>query len=271
MNRAIDIAILILTLATVVPAQEKQTESKPAVAPDSPLPSVNDVLDRYIQALGGKDAIGKFSSRVVKGSFEIPTMGVTSSAEIYAKRPNKWILTVDVPGLGLYQQAYDGSVGWTQDPQSGVRDLTGGELAAIKRSAEFNQPLRLKELYQTIAVKGRSKVGDRDAYVLEATPSEGSPEKLYFDTQSNLLIKADIQAESPMGKMPFEVFFEDYKEVEGIKMPHTMRRTSEAIGFVIKIEEVKFDVPIEDDKFKKPAADKPAQEKDKPAQEKKIP
>ncbi len=264
MRKVINVTFLIFVFALAASAQEKQAETKATPPTDSPLPTIDEILDKFVEALGGKAAMEKFSSRVVKGSFEIPAMGVAASSEISAKTPNKWILVIDIPGFGFVRQGYDGSAGWAEDPQSGLRDLAGAELAAMKRSAEFNQPLKLKELYPTITVKGKGKVGDREAYILEATPPEGSLEKMYFDTQTNLLIKADIEAESPQGKMPFEVTFEDYKEVDGVKLAHTMRRSSPAISFVMKIDEVKHDVPIEDDKFKKPSADKPAPEKKTP-------
>jgi hypothetical protein len=256
MNRAISVVLLALAPAFSF-AQEKPAETKPAATAETRLPLADEVLDKYVEALGGKAAFEKFSSRVLKGAFELPAMGITSGAEIYAKAPNKWLLSIDIPGFGLVQQGYDGTSGWAQDPQTGLRDLSGGELEALKRTAEFNQPLKLKALFPKIEVKEQSKVGDRDVYVLEATPAQGSPEKLYFDTQTHLLVRADVEAEGPQGKTAFEISFEDYKEVDGIKLAHTVRRSSPVMSFAIKLQEVKHNVPIEDTKFQKPAPAKP--------------
>src|SRR6266508_2247239 len=143
MNRAISVVLLALAPALSF-AQEKPAETKPAATAETRLPLADEVLDKYVEALGGKAAVEKLTSRVMKGDFELTTMGVTSVAEIYAKAPNKWLLTINVPGFGLVQQGYDGASGWAQDPQTGLRDLRGGELEDVKRSAEFNQPLKLK-------------------------------------------------------------------------------------------------------------------------------
>jgi len=272
MNRAISVVLLALAPALSF-AQEKPAETKPAATAETRLPFADEVLDKYVEALGGKAALEKFNSRVLKGTFELPAMGITSGTEIYAKAPNKWLLTIDVPGFGLVQQGYDGTSGWAQDPQTGLRDLSGGELESVKRSAEFNQPLKLKTLFSKLEVKEKSKVGDREVYVLEATPAQGSPEKLYFDTQTHLLVRADVESEGPQGKTVFEITFENYKEVDGIKLAHTVSRSSPAMSFVIKLEEIKHNVPIEDTKFQKPAPAKPLEKQPEkpPAEEKKTP
>ena len=267
MNRAVSVVLLALAAAFSDFAQEKAAETKPAATAETRLPSADEVLDKYVEALGGRAAFEKFSSRVVKGALELPAMGITSGAEIYAKAPNKWLLSIEVPGFGLVQQGYDGTSGWARDPQTGIRDLSGGELESIKRGAEFNQPLKLKALFPKLEVKEKSKVGDREVYVLEATPAQGSPEKLYFDTQTHLLVRADIEAEGPQGKTPFEIGFEDYKEVDGIKLAHTVSRSSPAMSFVIKLEEIRHNIPIEDTKFQKPAPEKPPEKPvEKPAE-----
>jgi zinc protease len=109
-------------------------------------------------------------------------------------------------------------------------------------------------MYSKMTVKGKDKVGDKEVYVVEATPTEGSPHKLYFDTQSGLMLRTDREADTPQGKMPFEIYMEDYREVDGVKMPFTVRQVAPAISFTIKVDEVKHNVPVDDAKFNKPAA-----------------
>jgi hypothetical protein len=103
-------------------------------------------------------------------------------------------------------------------------------------------------------VKGKEKVGDKDVNVLTLTPAEGAPETWYFDATSGLLAKMDLERDSPQGKMAVEVFQEDYKDVDGIKIPHTIRQITSAFTIIIKLQEVKHNVPIDDTKFNKPAA-----------------
>jgi hypothetical protein len=101
--------------------------------------------------------------------------------------------------------------------------------------------------------RGKEKVGDREVYVIEATPEEGGAEKMSFDTQTGLLIYTDVERERPQGKIRVETHFEDYREVDGTKLPFTMRQSSPNLSFIIRINEVKHNIPIEDAKFNKPA------------------
>lgn len=174
--------------------------------------------------------------------------------EMYAKAPNKNVVTVTFEGMGVYQEGFTGTVAWAQDPASGMRDKSGAELAMAKRNADFYAPLRMKEHYPKMEVKGKQKVGDKEAFVVLATPTEGSPETLYFDTQSGLLIRQEIVAVTPQGEMKMDVYLEDYKDVDGVKIPFTIKQNSDAFSFLIKFTEFKHNVAIEDAKFNKPTS-----------------
>ena len=151
-------------------------------------------------------------------------------------------------------QGYDGTTAWEQNPMAGFRVLSGAELALMKRDSEFYGDLKFKELYPKAVVKGKQKLGDRDVYLVEATPAEGGPEQLYYDVQTGLLARRDFVLDSPQGQLPTETYLEDYKEVDGVKMPFTIRQTNPAVAFTIKFTEVKHNVPVDDAKFNKPAS-----------------
>jgi zinc protease len=245
MKRTLTITILCMTIAVTALAWQK---------PAAGLPTVDQILDKYVQALGGKTAIEKVTSTASKGTFEIPAFGASGSAEIWEKAPNKTALKLDIPGFGLVQEGFNGTVAWSQDPQSGLREKSGAEFEATKIDADFYKPLRLKQLYPKITVKGKDKLGDKDAYVLEATPASGSTETWYFDATTGLLGRLDIERESPQGKVSVQVFQEDYKDVDGIKVPHTVRQVSSAFTINIKLDQVKHNVTVDDTMFNKPAA-----------------
>ena len=252
MKRILTIVWLCSAVAMTALAQgkEKPADPKPAAA----LPSVDQILDKYVQAIGGKAAIEKVTSRVSKGSFEIPAFGASGTAEIYEKAPNKTVAIINVAGFGVVQEGFDGKVGWAQDPQNGLREKSGAELATAKLDAEFLKPIKIKQLYPKIVVKGRDKVGDKEVYVVEATPVESSVETWYFDTQSGLILRQDADREGPQGKQSVQVFLSNYKEVDGIKLPFSLHQITPAFTLDIKIEEVKHNVPVDDAKFVKPAA-----------------
>jgi hypothetical protein len=240
--------LLIMMAAISVAAQSK--DAKPA---DGAMPTVDQIIDKYVQALGGKAAIEKINSRVTKGALDI-SIGASGTAEIYEKAPNKSLALIDIAGFGLVREGYNGTVAWTDNPQSGMREKSGVELADTKLDSEFYKPIKIKALYPKMELQSKQKVGEREAYVIMATPAQGSPEKWFFDTQTGLLIRTDAERESPEGKVPVETHIEDYREVDGVKLPHTIRQVLPAFSITIKVNEIKHNVPIEDAKFDKPAS-----------------
>jgi hypothetical protein len=248
-------SMLLVLMATFVAfAQEKKADApKPDPKPAAGMPTVDEILDKYVKAVGGKEAIEKVTSRVEKGTFELPSFGASGIVETYAKAPNKTALVIEIGGFGKVENVFDGTKGWSSDPQSGLRELSGTELAMTKRDADLHRSLKLKSQYTKMEVTGKMKVGDSEAYVITATPAEGKPEKLYFDTSSGLLTRMDVEAETPQGAMAFQIYLQDYKPVDGVKVPYTLRRESEAFGMVIKYTDVKHNVAIEDTKFNKPS------------------
>lgn len=247
---------LIATLSAA--AQEKPktdakpAEAKPADAKAAALPTVDEIIDKYVKAIGGKEAIEKITSRETKGAVELEGMNMSGPFQQYAKSPNKFAMTSEFTGMGAFISVYDGAKGYASDPMNGSRELSGGELAAIKRGADLQQALKLKQAFPKMEVKGKDKVGSADVYVVEATPAEGAPEKFYFDANSGLLVKNDAEVDGPQGKMPVEVFLEDYKAVDGVKLPFMMRRVMPIATVVVKLSEVKHNGAIDDAKFAKP-------------------
>jgi hypothetical protein len=223
-------------------------------APQAVTPSVDQILDKYVKALGGRAAIEKLTSRVCKGTFEVDQMPGPAAEEIDEKAPDKQYMATDAPNFGLVRRGFNGAVGWEDNPQTGLRDVTGSELAAMKRDADFYRAIKLKDLYPKMTLKGKESVNGHDAYVIEATPPDAPPDTMYFDADSGLLLRTQREAEGPYGKVTVDATFDDYREVDGIKLPYVMRFSMGDFAFVIKLTEVKHNVPIDDAKFDKPAA-----------------
>jgi zinc protease len=222
-------------------------------APQESLPSVDQILDKYVQALGGTAAVEKLTSRVSKGTFELEQMPGTATEEIYEKAPNKQLSITDAPNFGVVRRAFNGTAGWQDMPQTGLQDVTGNQLAAMKRNADFHREIKLKEIYPKMIMKGKENVNGRDAYVIEATPADGPPELMSFDAESGLLVRVQAQVEGPTGPVPVDTILEDYREVDGVKLPFVIHQSLPEFSFVIRLTEVKHNVPIDDAKFDKPA------------------
>ncbi len=257
MKQSLTMLLLLAVIAVPVLAQEppaKPDAKAPEAAAAEPLPTIDQILDKQIEGLGGKAAIEKVNSRAVSASFEIPAFNATGTMKLYAKAPNKSSAVIDVPGFGVIQRGFDGTAAWEQDPNSGMRDITGAELAARKRESDLHGELHMKEHFAKLVVKSKEKVGEKEAWLVEATPAQGGAEKLFFDLKSGLLIRHDAERDTAQGPMAIETYFEDYKDVDGVKVPFTMKQNNPAFTMTIKVTEVKQNVDIEDAKFAKPAA-----------------
>ena len=229
-------------------AETPKTDAKAAA-----LPTVDNILEKYVKALGGKEAIEKTSSRSANGSFEIEALNMSGTFEMFAKAPNKNAMKIDLPGVGMVYNVFDGVKGWDSNPMTGLRELSGAELAAMKRRADFHSEINFKKHYPKMEVKGKEKVGSSETYVIEATPDEGGPEKLYFDVNTGLLVRHDLEAEGPQGKMATEIYTDDYKVVDGVKIPHTLKQVSPMLAMTMKFTEIKTNVEIDEAKFSKPS------------------
>lgn len=219
------------------------------------LPSAVDIFERYQKAIGAPDVLRKIKSRVSRGTFGLTVAGITAPLEFFEKAPNKTLTVIELPGMGTILQSYNGTVAFEQQPQSGLRELNGKELAKVQRGADFYDDLNLKLQYTKLTVTGIETVNNSQAYRIEAATPEGDVETLYFDKQSALLVRKDQASVNAQGVFPVQIYIEDYREVDGIKIPFTSRFSNPSIGnVIIKLTEVKHNVAIEDSKFDKPSA-----------------
>jgi zinc protease len=242
------LAIACACLALSLPAT---AQAPPA---DTQSPTVDQILDRYLQAEGGRAAFQKLNSRVMTGTVRVPSMSLVGTVEFRAKAPNRSLGVVTINDAS-FRQGFDGTAGWTDDPQNGLRVQAGAELEEARRESDFYHTLDLHKLYLGFTLAGKEKVGDHDAYVIEAAlPEGGPPEKMYFDTQSGLLLRDSSRHHGPDGVSELQQDYEDYRQVDGIELPHTIRQTNEGALVIITVAEYHHNVQLDDAQFAKPAA-----------------
>lgn len=217
-------------------------------------PTVDQILDRYLKAIGGREAWQKFTSRVTMGTIEVPSMNLSGMVMLHEKAPNRSLATVVINGAA-FRKGYDGTAGWTDDPKNGLRDETGAELAETRRDADFYHSLDLRKLYPKMMVTGKEKIGDRDAYVIEAAiPEGGAPTRMYFDTESGLLLRVVSENHDADGVTQYSEDYDDYREVDGVKIPFTSHQTNGDTTYTMTISEVHHNVELDDSEFAKPPA-----------------
>nr|MDQ3819649.1 hypothetical protein [Acidobacteriota bacterium] len=159
------------------------------------------------------------------------------------------------PKQGLMMSGYNGTVGWVKN-QRGQRELTGAQLDQLKRAADFYGDIHLKELFPDLRVVGRSKIGEREVYVLSSKVSDTRTERLYFDAQSGLLLRIQGITQTMLARIPDQTDFEDYREVDGVKLPFTIRVSgiNPQNDWTRKYTEIKQNVTVDESKFNPPPA-----------------
>ncbi len=189
----------------------------------------------------------RLSTRVRKGVAEAG--GLRIPIEIYEKAPNKLLMIGQFPN-GKRHRGYDGVVGWEQNAgQSAVREPTGEDLVQLQNEAEFYQAVRLLERLDGVESKAAEKIAGREVFVLEAA---GGGEKLYFDAEHGLLVRRLRLIETVLGKIPFQTDFEDYREVDGVRLPFTTRFSGPDMSITVRLDEIRHHVAVEEGRFSKP-------------------
>ena len=213
-----------------------------------PMPSVDEVLSRYEQAVGGAKAINAVTSRVASGSLDIVGVSRNGSFEIYSQAPNQTLSVINAHPLGTVKLGFNGKTGWIYNA-SGLRTLKGLELSALQRDADFYGTVRLKNVFVKVSLLGKSKIGYRDVYVLELEPASGPGEKLFLDSETHLPVRLNAVRSNGGQLTPVEIYYDDWREVDGIKLPFriTHNFSGRALSFTVK--QIRQNVPINAELF----------------------
>jgi photosynthetic reaction center cytochrome c subunit len=218
-------------------------------------PSADEILDTYIQALGGADRLRAITSFVAKGtSSGYGPESAKRPIEIYAKAPEQRTLIIHTDN-GDSTTTYDGHAGWVAAPLRpvAVMPLTGGDLEGARLDAAMSFPGRIKQALAQWRVGAPAIIDDRRVQVVQGTSAEGSIATLYFDPETGLLVRLRRYAASPVGRVPTQFDFSDYRDVAGVKMPFKWTMTWLDGRENVELSEVQPNAPVDAAKFAKPA------------------
>jgi hypothetical protein len=218
------------------------------------LPKAEEILDKSVEALGGKAALEKLHTRVSKGVIEVAAQGFKGPVTTYEAAPNKNYTVVEFERIGKIESGTDGVVQWEITPMSGARTLDGAEKALNERMNTFNAPLYWRKLYKTAVCTGVEEVDGRPCYKVVLTPELGSPETSYYDQKTYLLTKVSLVLKGQMGETPLEIVPTDYRKVDGVLLPHKTTQKIIDIEQVLTLSSIEHNVDIPADRFALPEA-----------------
>ncbi len=224
-------------------------DAKPERAETAAAPGADQILDKYVAAIGGAEAIRKISSREEKG--KINAGGHESDIDLFMKAPDKRMSVMHAPN-GDSITAFDGKGGWLGNGGRPPRDMSSTEAEAARLDADFYFATRVKEIFSQLRVMRPEKIGDREAYAIGGIRQGQPPVRLYFDETSGLLVRMVRYSDTPLGRMPTQIDYADYRDADGVKIPFRWTLSRPNGRFTIQVDKVQQNVPIDDSKFVKP-------------------
>jgi photosynthetic reaction center cytochrome c subunit len=228
-----------------------QPQGSPTPRP-TPTPA-DEIINKYITAVGGQAAIDKIKSRTATGT--VTTANGQSGTYELAQVGDKALETITTPRANI-RLALNSATAWESNGPN-VRELAGADLARLRNTYQLFSFLKLKEQYTRLRPGGREKIGDRDTYVVTASRSETEVERLFFDVETGLLLRRITYLRTMIGIIPSQWDFEDYRDVDGVKMPFTIKVSTVEPGnpyVVRKLTEIKLNAPVDESKFAMPPA-----------------
>jgi len=212
-----------------------------AAAPAAQLPSGSSVLERYLTAIGGRDALVSHRSVHASGTLTMPAAGLTGTLDIYAAAPNRTLLRVSFPGVGEVFEGFDGTHAWTLSAMSGPMLLEGKALEEKKFDSEFNSELRSDSRYQSVTTLEEVDFEGRRCYKVRLARKTGGEDIEFYDVVTGLRAGRIATRETLLGPVTSTMVLTDYKRVGNLVQPTTLRTQGGGVVQVIRISWTEYD------------------------------
>ncbi len=227
------------------------------------LPNAESVIEKSIEAMGGREAFAKIKNRVSYGTLEIPLLKVKGPITVYEAPPSKTYSLAEIGGLGKIESGSDGTICWESSTMAGPRLLEGEEKAVAERLNAFNRATEWKKHYKSAETKGIETIDGRLHYKIVLTPNVGLPETIFYDRRTFLPTKIELTLRGPRGEIPMEVFSFDFKKVDDILIPHKQVTRAAEVEQIVILNTIKHDQDFPADRFALPEAIKALAERAK--------
>jgi photosynthetic reaction center cytochrome c subunit len=212
------------------------------------LPKPGALLEKYLAAVGGADALNKITSRVQKGS--ISAFGGPQPFDVYSKAPYMRLSTVHRKDMDSVT-AYDGKNGWMSVPGR-VRPMNSQESEGARMDADLALPAHLASMFTKMEVEPGEKLDGHATWLVIGSGEGKPPVKLFFDQQSGFLLRLIRYTDSPLGLNPLQIDFADFRDSGGVKIPFHWTQSRPGNHFTVQIESSEANVAIDDSKFAQP-------------------
>jgi hypothetical protein len=224
-----------------------------ALAAADELPKGDTILDKYVEATGGKAAYSKLHSQVVNGTTEFKTMGLKGKMTVYTAEPDKAYSEIELAGVGKIQEGSNGEIAWGYSAMQGPRIKDGDEKAEALLQSKFNSELNWRDLFKSAETTGVEQVDGKDCYKVVLTPKVGPPMTKWFAKDTGLLMKMAMTSKTPMGDIQSDSTYSDYRKEGDILVAHKVVTHVATMELVMTVDAVQTNPDIPKDKFDPPA------------------
>ena len=224
------------------------------VFPGFGTPSIDEVFDDYIEALGGETAVNNLNSYVARGSYAgYDTDFAEVPVELFAKAPDQYA-TIIRGFYGDSVKTYDGTDAWisSADRPVPLLQFTGGNLEGARLEALMAFPTQIQAAFRAWRVN-YTAIDDVDVIVVQGSNPGQLPVNLYFEESTGLLVRYVRWTETAVGTIPTEISFSDYRDVSGVQMPFQLDLRWTNGESIIILSEVEPNGQIDDGRFARPA------------------
>jgi len=225
----------------------------PLSAAAQDLPPAQEIIDRYVDAIGGRDAaLAQVATRTT-GTFSMPAMGVTGDLEVVSGENEEMVTRVTIPGMGEMLSGYTGEVAWSVDPMMGPRLLEGAEAAAMADQTNRLYAVRDASIFTSFETTGEAEYDGEACWTIAFVYESGRETTECFSKESGLLIASTMSQESPMGSAEVVTRYLDYEQFGELRVPTTMRQSAMGQEQVMSIDSVEMG-GVDPAAFEPPAA-----------------
>jgi hypothetical protein len=215
------------------------------------LPPASQVVETYVQAIGGRAAAERFSARHVTAEMSMPAMGMTMTMESWIARPNRSFSRMVMSGMAI-TSGFDGTTAWVNSPMSGPKILDGDEFKQALDNANFDNNVDFAKVFPTMETVGERTVNGQPCWNVKMVTANGTEVHNCFDKTSGLLVGSISSPHTQMGKVTADIVMSDYRDFDGLKLPTRMTMTMGPQQVVTTIKTVSH-APIADSVFALPA------------------
>jgi hypothetical protein len=216
------------------------------------LPPARQIVDRYVEAIGGRQLLAQQRFRRIVGEMSMPAMGMTMTMDSRFAHPDKFVVEMEMPGMGKMLSGFDGTNGWTLNSATGPKLLDGKELQQTIHQANFEGATDLVKAYPRMETVELARVDGKACHRVRMMTAQSDTAFACFDVDTGLMSSMEMKQVSAMGEIAVQMRMSEYRDFGGTRMPARTTMSMAGQEMVTTVKSVSYD-PIPASAFTPPA------------------